>query len=254
MRYVFAGDRDISVKVLVFLIENGHSPLALLLSGPKRSSHANELSHLSNLPKNMIFEGLRFNDENCIALLESLELDYIIGIHFPYIISQRILKIPSVGFINLHPAYLPYNRGWHTPSWAIMEGTKYGATLHFMEAKVDEGDIINQKECVILPSDTANTLYQRVKEVELEVFQQSLSDLVSLNPPREKQLGDFTTHSKADLASIQKINLEENVKAGDLINKIRSLTTSDLKESSYFVVNNKRFYVRIDLIENSSNG
>ncbi len=254
MRYAFAGDRDISVKVLAFLIEKGHSPLALLLSGSKRSSHAQGLSQLSNLPQNMIFEGLSFNNENNIAFLESLELDYIIGIHFPYIISQRILKIPSVGFINLHPAYLPYNRGWHTPSWAIMEGTKYGATLHFMDLKVDEGDIINQKECVILPSDTANSLYQRVKEVELEVFQQSLVDLVSLNPPRKKQLGEFTAHSKADLALIQQINLEENVNAGDLINKIRALTTNDLMESSFFIIDNKKYCVRIDIIEDISNG
>lgn len=250
MRYAFAGDRDISVKVLTFLLENGHAPLALLLSGPKRSSHSLELSHLANLPKKVIFEGLSFNSEESITILESLELDYIIGIHFPYIISQRILKIPSVGFINLHPAYLPYNRGWHTPSWAIMEGTRYGATLHFMDSRVDEGDIINQKECIILPSDTANSLYQRVKQVELEVFQQSLSELVSLNPPRKKQLGEFTVHSKADLDSIQQINLQENVNAADLINKIRALTTNNLKESSFFMLNNKKYFLRIDIIEN----
>jgi methionyl-tRNA formyltransferase len=254
MRYAFAGDRDISVKVLTFLIDKGHAPLALLLSGPKRSSHAHELSQLANLPQKMIFEGINFNDENSIAILESLELDYIIGIHFPYIISQRILNIPAVGFINLHPAYLPYNRGWHTPSWAIMDGTKYGATLHFMDSSVDEGDIINQKECLVLPFDTANSLYQRVKQVELEVFQQSLPDLVSLNPPRKKQLGEFTAHSKADLASVQQINLQENINAADLINKIRALTTNDLKESSFFMLNNKKYFVRIDIIEESNNG
>ena len=107
MRYAFAGDRDISVKVLTFLIEKGHAPLALLLSGQNRSSHTQELSKLSNLGQKMILEGMSFNNESSIALLESLELDYIIGIHFPYIISQRILKIPSVGFVNPHPAYLP---------------------------------------------------------------------------------------------------------------------------------------------------
>lgn len=254
MRYAFAGDRDISVKVLTFLIERGYSPLALLLSGSNKSSHSRELSQLSNLPQELILEGLSFNNIESIGLLESLNLDYIIGIHFPYIISQRVLEIPSVGFINLHPAYLPYNRGWHTPSWAIMEGTKYGATLHFMDSKLDEGDIISQKECLIIPSDTANSLYQRVKQVELEVFQQSLADLVSLSPQRTKQLGEFTVHSKADLASTQQIDLGENLKASDLINKIRALNTNDLKESSYFILDNKKYFVQINIIEDGYNG
>ena len=130
-----------------------------------------------------------------------------------------------------------------------MEGTKYGATLHFMDSRLDEGDIINQKECLILPLDTANSLYQRVKKVELEVFQESLFDLVSLNPPRKKQLGEVTEHSKADLESTQQINLQENFNAADLINKIRALTTNDLKESSFFIFNNKKYFLRIDIIE-----
>ena len=149
----------------------------------------------------------------------------------------------------MHPAYLPYNRGWHTPSWAIMEGTPYGATLHFMDSKLDEGDIISQKECLILPSDTANSLYQRVKDVELEVFEQSLADLVSLSPPRKKQLGEFTSHSKADLATIQQIDLQENLKVYDLINKIRALTTNDLSASSYFRIRNKKYFLQINIID-----
>lgn len=253
MRYAFAGDRDISVMVLKFLVDNGHAPLALLLSGQKRSSHSYELCQLADLPQELIIEGINFNDESNVALLDSLKLDYIIGIHFPYIISQRILNIPAVGFINLHPAYLPYNRGWHTPSWAIMDRTKYGATLHFMDYKVDEGDIINQKECLVFPFDTANSLYQRVKQVELEVFQQSLPALVSLNPPRIKQIGRFTAHSKSDLALVQEINLRELINAADLIDKIRALTTNDLRESSFFMLNNKKYFVRIDIVEERNN-
>src|SRR5690606_40574828 len=63
-----------------------------------------------------IFEGNDFKNDENFSKLKELNLDYIIGIHFPYIIPTEVLKIPKTGFLNLHPAYLPYNKGWNTPS------------------------------------------------------------------------------------------------------------------------------------------
>jgi folate-dependent phosphoribosylglycinamide formyltransferase PurN len=58
---------------------------------------------------------------------------------------------------------LPYNKGWNTPSWAILD-TTYGA-LHFMTEALDEDDIIHQKKLEIVLR-TANTLYQKALELE----------------------------------------------------------------------------------------
>ncbi|MCH7600390.1 MAG: hypothetical protein IH973_11595, partial [Myxococcales bacterium] len=41
------------------------------------------------------------------------------------------------------------------PSWAILENTPYGATLHWVEEGMDTGDIALQREVSVLPSDTA---------------------------------------------------------------------------------------------------
>ncbi|MDQ4140918.1 MAG: hypothetical protein M3142_10380 [Bacteroidota bacterium] len=130
MRFAFAGDRDISVAILNFLLQNGHKPLALLVTEKLKESHADELMVLSKLDEQFIFRGHEFKDPKNQTILKELNLDYIIGIHFPYFIPNSILSIPKIGFINLHPAYLPYNKGWHTPSWGIIENTIYGAALH----------------------------------------------------------------------------------------------------------------------------
>ena len=140
MKYAFAGDREISVNILSFLISKGYKPLALLVPDKTKSSHAKELIALSGIEKEFIFEGKEFLEN--INLFKSLDLDYIFGVHFPYIIPTEVLELPKIGFLNLHPAFLPFNKGWHTPSWAIIDGTKYGATLHFMSKKLDEGNII----------------------------------------------------------------------------------------------------------------
>ena len=249
MRYAFAGDRDISVNVLSYLIQNGYKPSALLVTEKEKASHANELIELANIETQLIFHGKDFEDQKSQTVLKDLQLDYIIGIHFPYLISNAILLIPKIGFLNLHPAYLPFNKGWHTPSWAIIENTPYGATLHFMSEQLDNGDIIHQKICSVTPCDTANTLYQKVKEIELEVFKESLPWLASLNPPRSKQEAKGTSHLKKDIKKVQVLNPAEVSEIKDIINKLRGLTTNRLDEAAYFIENGKKYFVQVKITQ-----
>lgn len=218
-----------------------------MVSSDKRQTHAAELTALSDLDASLIFKGKDFTLPHNVAALRSLDLDYIIGIHFPYIIPKQILDLPRVGVINLHPAFLPYNKGWHTPSWAIIDGTPYGATLHFMSEKLDAGDIIHQKQLEILPDDTADSLYKRALLLEYEVFKEALPDLLSLDPPRKKQLAEGTSHYKADLDKIREIKLDEKYNARDLINLLRGLSTNADSESAFFEENGKKYGIKVDI-------
>ncbi|WP_432712766.1 formyltransferase family protein [Pedobacter sp.] len=245
MRYAYAGDREISVHLLEFLMAQGCAPLALLVSEGKGASHAQELVEKSKLPKEVIFRGNEFKKKDAIARLKSLNLDYIIGIHFPYLVPKAVLDLPKVGVVNLHPAYLPYNKGWHTPSWAIVEGKPYGATLHFMEEALDQGDIIHQKQVTVHANDTANSLYQRALQLEEEVFKEAFAELRSLKPRRKPQAAAGTAHLKKDLEELRKIELEKTYTAVALLNKLRGLTTNDEKEAAYFEYQGKKIGVQV---------
>ncbi|PZD76621.1 methionyl-tRNA formyltransferase [Mesonia sp. K7] len=248
MKYAFAGDRQIGCNILKYLIEQGYEPSALLVSRGKNESHAETLRQISNLPEEYIFSGNSFKEKENIQKLNDLSIDYIIGIHFPYIIPTEVLSIPKIGFLNLHPAYLPYNKGWHTPSWAILEGTPYGATLHFMSEDLDEGDIIHQKELQVDTDDTANSLYQKVLTLEEEVFKEALEDLVSLKPKKSKQTHAGTSHIKKDLEKVKELKLEEKYTAREILDKIRALTTNKDSELAFFVEDGKKVGVRVEFI------
>lgn len=247
MKFAFAGDRKISCSILKFIISKGFKPSALLVSDFDTASHDDDLIQISGIEESLIFRGNEFKTPQAIQILSSLELDYIFGIHFPYIIPAKILAIPKIGFINLHPAFLPYNKGWHTPSWAIIEGHPYGATLHFMDEVLDEGDIIHQKEIEVYPIDTANSLYKRVLKLEEEVFFEAFDALSNLNPKRIKQVDKGTSHQKKELKVLREISISEKSNPIDLINKIRALTTNDLNESAYYILNGKKIGVQINL-------
>jgi len=151
-KIVFAGDRDISVWTLKFIIDQGVKPICLMVSDKNKATHDKELIGLcDNLNSRKILMGDQFRTEENVNLLRNLNPDYIICVHFPYIISKEVLDIPKERVLNLHPAYLPYNRGWHTPTWAILEGTSCGATLHCMNEEIGSGDIIHQKQIEVMP-------------------------------------------------------------------------------------------------------
>lgn len=249
MDFVFAGDRQISVNILKWLILKGYKPKALMVSHGASASHADELIDLANLSEDVVFKGKEFNSEHSFSRLKEINPDFIFGIHFPYIIPQRILELPKEGFLNLHPAYLPYNKGWHTPSWAILDGTPYGATLHFMSVALDEGDIIHQEKIVIAPEDTANSLYQKVLKLEEKVFIDAFPSLLNGSFSRHNQMGIGTSHKKADLASHQIIDLEGLQSGLSFINKLRALTTNDLQEAAYFERNGKKYAVQVSITE-----
>lgn len=249
MRYAFAGDRQISVSILSLLIGRGFKPLALMVSKPEIESHSKDLIELSKLEPEHVMCGSNFKSTQNIKLLKKLNLDYIIGIHFPVIISEEVLNIPRVGFLNLHPSYLPYNKGWHTPSWSIIENTPYGATLHFMSMELDGGDIIHQKQIKIRPDATANCIYREVLKLEYEVFEEVLEDIVSLIPIRSPQLSKGTSHVRKDLLDVQRIDFNEELNIGVLIDKLRALTTNDINEAAFFEANGKKYAVQVKIQE-----
>lgn len=249
MRYAFAGDRKISCDILSFMIAKGFNPLALFVSNGENASHNSQLKNISKLSEDFIFEGNDFKKPENINKLNNLNLDYIIGIHFPYIIPSNILKIPKIGFLNLHPAYLPYNKGWNTPTWAIIDQTPFGATLHFMTEELDAGDIIHQKKLKVNSYDTANSLYQKVLALEEKVFIEAFNEIITLNPRRIQQKIKGTSYKKVDIEKVQEFKLDDMIIAKDFLNKIRALSTNDVNELAFYYENDKKIGVKVEFIE-----
>ncbi|MBZ0297948.1 MAG: hypothetical protein K8L99_35675 [Anaerolineae bacterium] len=253
LRVGFAGDRDISVWVLDYLLSRQVRPAALFVSGCDRATHADELiSRCSYLDEDYIFRGDEFRQDRNLQMIRELNLDYVLAIHFPYIFPESFIKLPKLGTLNLHPAYLPYNRGWHTPSWAILDGTPVGATLHYVDSGIDTGDILYQKLLPISDGDTAHSLYQKLKHLELEIFEEAWPQIEDASCPRipqDKSLG--TTHKRKELLSddIRKIELNEKITAESLIRRLRALTTNDNKESAYYEVEGRRYRIQVTIEE-----
>lgn len=244
-RIAFAGDRDVGVGALRFLLGQGVEPLALLV--PENASHAGEIERLC--PRLKPLRGNAFREPDGLAHLRELALDLIVCVHFPLLIPSEVLSVPRVGVLNLHPAYLPWGRGWHTPSWALLEGTPAGATLHFMDAGVDSGDIVDQQRLEIDPGDTAHSLYARLKELELEVFERAWPLLAAGTYQRRPQPERGTRHRRDELLDEGLQRIDPEAPARELLLKLRALTTDRWEEAAWYESEGRRYRVRVEIAE-----
>ncbi len=254
VRIAFAGDRAVAVEILAYLIEEERvPPVALLLPTQGRASHDEELLRLCpHLSPEAVLRGRGFMEDAGVSLLSSLDLDYLISIHFPYLVPRKVLDLPARGCLNLHPALLPYNRGWHTASWAILDGSPMGATLHVMDEGLDTGDIVHQREIEVTPADTAHTLYQRVLEAEIQVFREAWPAIAAGTYDRRPQSpAEGSEHARRDLFDprVQRLALDEVRPVEDVLRRLRALTTSRPDEACYFEQGGRRYRVQVTLTE-----
>ena len=100
-------------------------------------------------------------------------IHFIISDRYKHIISKNILDKFKYKAINLHHSYLPYGRGWNPIFWSIFRKKIFGATIHYLNKKIDAGNIINQKKIKYNQNDTLIDLYARVRKELEKLFRKS---------------------------------------------------------------------------------
>ena len=250
--YLFAGDRRLAVDALKAVIELGDLPTILVVSDRPSATHADELAEVYRAAGGAeVVLGSRLQTPEVLDRLRSMALDVAISVHFPELVREEALELPQRGWLNLHPAYLPFNRGWHTPSWPILEGTPAGVTLHRMVTEVDAGEILARREVAVEPCDTAHELYQRLLDAELSLLLDVWSTIRSPEPwpliANDTAAG--TVHRRRELLAggVQRFDLDAPTTARAVLDRLRALTTDRWEEAARFEVNGRTYRARIDI-------
>jgi phosphoribosylglycinamide formyltransferase-1 len=100
---------------------------------------------------------------------------------------MRVLKAPTLEafpqrIVNVHPSLLPKFPGLHAWKQALEAGEQVtGCTVHYVDAGIDSGMILGQREVPILPNDTPETLHARIQIAERELYPEVIGQLASAN-------------------------------------------------------------------------
>ena len=113
-----------------------------------------------------------------VKLLRGAEVELIVLAGFMRVLKTQMLEAFPRRIINIHPSLLPKFPGLEAWKQALAAGeTVTGCTVHFVDEKIDHGDIIAQREVPILDDDTPETVHARIQIAEHELYPAVIAQL-----------------------------------------------------------------------------
>ena len=226
MILVFCGTPQFAVPTLESLVAASHS-VPLVVTQPDRPRGRGMELAASPVKDAAIRLGVPVvqpaaikNNAEFRGQLEALHPDAIIVVGYGRIIPQWMIDLPQYGNLNLHASLLPKYRGAAPIQWAIANGESItGVTTMRIDAGLDTGDILMQREMAILPDDTAETLAPKLASDGAELMIETLRGLETGQVKPTPQ-----DHSRATLAPILKKEdgrMDFSRSAYELFNRMR---------------------------------
>ncbi|MCR5737755.1 MAG: hypothetical protein K6G64_08910 [Eubacterium sp.] len=247
---IIFGDLPIATKVAEWILNQEQLKLvACVVSG--KSVHNND-------PWNDVPLLRDFCEKKDIKVIEDMDellqleerLDLGLSCRFAKFINKKVLKSFSVGIVNLHGGLLPEFGGLYSCNFSILMGNGIGGgTIHWMDEKIDTGNIIRRCEFEILPEDTAYdvfqktqvTLYDNLIELILPIANGEAVESIS----QKNMLEQGFVHKYFDKNSIfdyKEINANDDEET--ILKKVRAFDFPGY-EPAFMMINGKKVYMRL---------
>lgn len=191
-------NKNKKIKIAIFASGNGSNAENIIKYFKDHDKISVELV-LTNNPNAYVIERAKNNNVKCIIfnkydlyysdnvlnILKENNIDFIVLAGFLWLIPESIIKNYPQKIINIHPALLPkyggkgmYGMNVHK---AVIENKEKesGITIHYVNEKYDEGDIIFQKKVEVSSSDTPETLANKIHELEYQYYPVIIENLIN---------------------------------------------------------------------------
>ncbi|HEV7474360.1 MAG TPA: methionyl-tRNA formyltransferase [Pyrinomonadaceae bacterium] len=197
MRIVFMGTPESAVPSLERLLQDRHE-IAGVWTQPDKPAGRGDKMHSPPIKEFALAHGLpieqpqKIKTQEAKDLFASYDADLAVVVAYGRILPPEFLSAPRRGCINVHFSLLPLYRGAAPANWAIVNGdVKTGVTTMFIEAELDSGPILLQRETMIGETETTPELMQRLAIVGADLLSETLKQLDEITP-RPQHSADAT--------------------------------------------------------------
>jgi methionyl-tRNA formyltransferase len=137
------------------------------------------------------------------ATLASRPPEFLVSHGYRHIITPEVLGLFTDRVINLHISYLPWNRGADPNLWSWIDDTPKGVTIHYVDPRVDTGDIIAQREVLFDGTETLASSYARLQAEIVSLLAEQWPAIRTMRCDRRPQRGEGTSHRGADRRRVE---------------------------------------------------
>ena len=196
---VFASGRGSNLASLLAAFPPGSERALALVVSNREDAPALERARAAGLPAEFVPWPKNGRDafEAAVGrLLTDHEVSHLLLAGFMRLLSPSFTARWRGRILNIHPSLLPDFPGLHAQAQALAAGVSFaGCTVHFVDAGMDTGDTVLQKQVPVLPGDTPETLAGRLLPAEHEAHPQAvrllLAGLALPRPSPEEVQAEF---------------------------------------------------------------
>ncbi len=185
---IFASGSGTNAENIIRYFSNRNTAQVSLILSNRREAYVFKRAAALNIRSVFFDRKELYVTDKVLRYLSFYKIDFIVLAGFLWLIPDNILTAYENRIINIHPALLPRHGGKgmygdivHESVIASREKVS-GITIHYVNGKYDEGDIIFQAECSVEPSDTPESLASRVHALEYEHYPRVVEELVAKLP------------------------------------------------------------------------
>jgi len=181
---IFASGNGTNAKNIISHLGNISNLHVSLIVSDKENAGIHDVASNNNIP---IFVIPKYDiniGEEILRTLQSHQIDFIVLAGYLKKVPVNILQTFSRNVINIHPALLPkyggkgmYGKHVHE---AVIENkeSESGITIHYVDEIYDNGEIILQEKCSISENDTAETLAEKIHQLEYAHYPEVIASLL----------------------------------------------------------------------------
>ena len=228
LRLIFCGTPAFGLPSLKQLLTDARFEVVAVISQPDRPRGRGHEISASPIKEFALANNLRVFQPNRIGSDESREFfatispDAVVIIAYGQIVPDSLLKIPRLGWINLHASLLPKYRGAAPINWAIVNGESFtGNSTMQVDSGMDTGAVLLQSRTEIGGTETAPELAARLAELGAALVVESLIGLAEKTLTPEPQ--DNANATRAPLLRKEHGRINWNLTSSEIYDRIRGL-------------------------------
>jgi len=182
---LFASGSGSNVENIICYFADSRELLFPVIISNRPDAPVHERAKKYNIPS-YCFKKSDFENGEVLKLLQEKSIDFIVLAGFLLKVPENLLNAYPDRIINIHPALLPKfgGKGMYGPyvhEAVVASGEKEtGITIHYVNENYDEGQIIFQAKCPVLPTDSPDDVAAKVHALEYEHFPRVIGEVEQL--------------------------------------------------------------------------
>mgnify|MGYP001245215788 CR=1 FL=1 len=180
---VFISGTGSNLKSLIKFSKNKQSPISIkLIFSNNYKAKGLRYAKIYKIKKKILnFKKKNLSENKLISILKINNIELICLAGFMKILSKNFIKKFSGKILNIHPSLLPKYKGLNTHEKVLNNNEKYsGCTVHFVNAKLDSGEIVLQKKIKISKNETVASLAKKILIQEHKLYPEAILKVFNL--------------------------------------------------------------------------